>query len=737
MKIVIHNTKHQMLTSCISTVLVLMLFLSGLNTTVHADGKSVIIKVNRVVVGVYDHGDTWQQTPRYSAGWFPADYNCQGLDCSYSPSFGPYRIGATNWYGPGEEGGQVVWKVWPVATFTAYKSAYDENDIVVQPMTNFVRWQLPDNYAKGINVQIASHWGTPDASKMIGTSDQVVEVVTENMAGIQVHRKLFAWSQQYHDNYVVCDYTITNNSDSTITDVYLSMREVFHGIARAVGGNPAIPSAQRPNQMPWGHYYGAKPGDSLRIYYEYSADDPELSGDQMGYPVYTQDGRLSASDIHFFAILHASKEPYTDPANDIDDPIQPTVTAHYNGERVSYTPAPGELPGWQPGETGVNYGVIAGFAFKDQEIEGQYEGTHHRQNNDEQGNSDYTCLGNGFDKNHVWNARNASFGPYETIDVGESIHIVFISGFCGLGLKKAKEVGEKWLNGTIQDPPGIPNPRTGFFPENFAFPPDATEKDKIKDRWISTVIDSIHKTVSRAKWNFEHDWQVPMAPPPTNQAIIGSGAGVEITWSNPEAEALPNFDGYRIMRSVGYVDTVFFEEVHRTDATDKQAEHYWADPSVLFGASYYYYVQAGVKVAENDPNAYPSTRGKMLWSGRMWSTTNNPVESERLCGVLDSIRIVPNPYNLKDPLWSKYGLENLDDPRRIMFFNLPEVCTIKIFTENLDLVKTIEHTEFPVSTGYEKWDMLTENQQAIASGVYIVVFQSEGAVSYQKLLVAR
>ncbi|MDZ7261691.1 MAG: hypothetical protein ONB05_06265 [candidate division KSB1 bacterium] len=735
----IHN-EHQPFFTLSMLVLILILF--GFYTEAQADGKLAIIKVNRVVVGVYDHGSTWQQTPTYSSGWFPADYNCIGTNCNFSASWGPGTFSATNCYAPKVEAGKVVWQTYPYVTYTTYKnSSIDPGDIVTVPMTNYVRWPLPTNYAKGIDVQITKHWGTPDASKMIGTSDQVVEVTTKNIMGLEVHRKLFAWSQQYHDNYVVCDYTITNRSGKTYTDFWLRMCEAYTGMNRAVGSNPEIPSGERPSSMAWAHYYGAKPGDSLRIFYEYSADDPDRPGDQMGYPVYSQDGRLTASDIPFLAILHASERPYTNPADDIDDPKQPTMTAYFNGERITYSPMPeGELQGGLPGESSANigWGIVTGLSFQDQYMEGQYEGTRHRKNSDEMGSPDYTCLGYGFDKNHVWNRRYLSFGGYPEFKDGESIHIVFVTGYCGLGLKKAKEVGEKWLNGTIQDPPGIPNPHTGFFPENFAFPPDATEKDKIKDRWISTVIDSVHKTVSRAKWNFEHNWQVPMAPPPTNQWVLGTGAGIEITWSNPEAEALPNFDGYRIMRSVGYVDTVFFEEVHRTDATDKKAEHHWADPNVVFGASYYYYVQAGVKVAEDDPNADPITRGKTLWSGRMWSTTNNPVESERLCGALDSIRIVPNPYNLRDPLWTKYGLENLDDPRRIMFFNLPPVCTIKIFTENLDLVKTIEHTEFPVSTGYEKWDMLTENQQAIASGVYIVVFQTpDGGVSYQKLLVAR
>lgn len=746
MKRIIHSTKKQIFTWPISFALVLLIFVLGFNNTAQADGKSAIIKVNRVVVAVWDHGPTWQQTPTYSAGWFPPDYNCIGTNCNFSASWGPGTFSTTNCYAPRlDPQGNVYWDTYPYVTYTTYKNnSFDPGDIVTVPMTNYVRWPLPTNYAKGKDVQITTHWGTPDASKMIGTADQVIEVTTENIMGIEVQRKLLAWSQEYHDNYVVCDYTITNKSGTTYTDFWLRMCEAYSGMGgrnRAAGWNPEIPEGERPSNMAWAHYYGSRPGDSLRVFYEYSADDPDLSGDQMGYPVYTQDGRLSASNMPFIAVLHASKDPYVDPANDIDDPIQPRMTAYYNGEKIKYTPLENELQAGLPGESSANigWGIVTGLSFEDQWVEGQHEGAHHRQNSDEQGIPDYTCLVYGFDKTHVWNRRYMSFGGYPEFKDGESIHIVFVTGYCGLGLKKAKEVGEKWLNGTIEEPSGIPNSRTGFFPENFAFPPDATEKDKTKDRWISTVIDSIHKSVSYAKWNFEHNWEVPMAPPPTNQEIIGTGAGVEITWWNPEAEALSNFDGYRIMRSTGYVDTVFFEEVYRTDASDKQAEHLWADPTVLFGASYYYFVQAGVKVAENDMNAYPTTRGKTLFGGRMWSTTYNPVESERLFqSNLDSIRIVPNPYNLKDPLWTAYGLQNLDDPRRIMFFNLPKKCTIKIFTENLDLVKTIEHTDYPVSTGYEKWDMLTENQQAIASGVYIVVFQTpDGGVSYQKLLVAR
>jgi len=729
---VIPDIKQKCFFFCMSSLLA---FIMVVVFAAQADGQTVIIKVNKMTAGVKDNG--WTGSFNYGSGWWPADYNCMGptMQNGQSHTGSGFLFATTNWTDPK---GQLI----PKAVLQNV-DVYDTESVVKAPLANYVRWDLPTNYAAGTDVQV-QHWGGPDATKMNGTCDQVVEGTTLNALGIEVHRKVFAWSQQYHDNYIVCDVTLTNKSGNTLTDFYMRMHEAIFYMSRAVGGDPDIPSDQDPEEMGWHHYYGARPGDSLRIFYEYSADDRVLDGDQMGYPVHTQDGRLSQTDIHFYSILHASKEPYTDQVNDVDDPLQPKVTNVFAPFAMGMNSP--DLGGEDATGRGFIYDIISGETFSDQEIDGQHPGTHHRANSDEQGSADWTCLGKGFDENSVWNHRCASFGPY-TFNNNESIHIVYVSGFAALGLKKDKEIGEKWLAGTLEDPPNIPDARTGFFPTNFAFPPDATEMDKKKDRWISTVIDSVHKSVSRAKWNYEHDWNVPMAPPPTSKWVLGTGKepgkGTEITWSNPEAEALPNFDGYRIMRRVGIQDTVFYEQIHRTSGDDKANEHVFVDKDVVWGASYYYYVQVGIKVDENDPNAYNNskygtTRGKTLWSGRMWGVSNYPVEPERPVGSLESIRIVPNPYNLKDPLLQNYGLLDPDDPRRIMFFKLPRVCTIKIFTENGDLVKTIEHTDFPAPSGNEQWDMLTESRQAISSGVYVVLFQTpEGGVAYQKLLVVR
>ena len=73
----------------------------------------------------------------------------------------------------------------------------------------------------------------------------------------------------------------------------------------------------------------------------------------------------------------------------------------------------------------------------------------------------------------------------------------------------------------------------------------------------------------------------------------------------------------------------------------------------------------------------------------------------------------------------------------LLFFNLPAVVTIKIFTESGDLVKTINH-DSPELAGSLRWNMITDTQQAISSGVYIAVFEKpNGEVAYQKFVVVR
>jgi hypothetical protein len=82
---------------------------------------------------------------------------------------------------------------------------------------------------------------------------------------------------------------------------------------------------------------------------------------------------------------------------------------------------------------------------------------------------------------------------------------------------------------------------------------------------------------------------------------------------------------------------------------------------------------------------------------------------------LDAIRIVPNPFNIKAK-----DLQYTGEPDKIMFLNIPAYCTIRIYTERGDLIKTIEHTD---GSGDEAWNSVTSSRQVIVSGIYIVHFE--------------
>jgi len=366
---------------------------------------------------------------------------------------------------------------------------------------------------------------------------------------------------------------------------------------------------------------------------------------------------------------------------------------------------------------------------------GAPEGTHHEANSDALGINDYQSFSAYYDYSGFHGCYQ-SIGPYATFEPGKSIRIVYAVGAASLGLPVAKEVGKKLIDGTLQPPPGIPDPNTGFFPTQFVFPDGASAMDINKDLWLSTVVDSVHKAAYHAKWNFDHSWNVPTAPPPPDFSVIGGANEATITWSSPEAEALDNFAGYRILRRKSNLDTAFYKIVHTTSASDKANEHTFSDTDVQFGASYYYYVQSAVKVPEDDLNAVPSQRGKLLWSGRAYMATPRDVKPPRSgTETLSDIVIAPNPYNINDPNVKAQGWT---DDRGILFFNLPSYCEINIYTIDGDLVKTYVHDSPVLKVGSTYWDMLTDNQQVISSGVYIATFKSsEGEIAYRKFVVAR
>jgi hypothetical protein len=703
-----------------SLSLFLLLQVSLIYAQVQPELQTTTMRMGRIWGGIIANGDI--ASFEYRSGFFPNDYDVIGLRGENRPGQvgAGLQLAATNWRDPLDT-------LHAAAVYGA-KNTFQPIGQVVVPMTNYIRFKYPRQTING-SVNKLTDFGTYDPTQFSNiTCDEIVEVTTKNILGVDIHRKIMQWSQNFNDDYIMTDIEFKNTGKDTLNEFYISMSQSTQNIYYSNGSNPAPTSSEKSRtETTWQHYYGGQVGDTARIYYEYHADDPDKPGDDMGAPIISQAGRLSNTGFHYYTIVHASKTPYVNANDDIDDFMQPKVTYLSNPTRMPYN-------GDQDEFGDKNFFAIRGAYSDNFPMTNQWTGTHHGGNNDDQNNPDYgnTPLGKmaGLE---IW--RSCSFGPYTFIP-GQKIHIVYASGYDGINLKLAKEVGEKWQKGILQNPTNMPDADKGWLPKNFVFPVGATEQDMRKDRWISSGLDSIRLSAYRAKWNYEHGYKIPQAPqPPDSISITGYGEGVEIKWADIPAENMSNFAGYSIMRRVSNRDTTFYEEIYSSGSGDKSSAHSYVDKTILFGGQYYYYIQAKAKIDQNDLNADPSTRGRIMYSSRVLVPNVDYINPPRYStNDMTKIRIAPNPYNINDPLLQSYGFT---DSRGIIFFNLPAKVTIKIFTENGDLVQTIEH-DSPQKAGSLTWDMITSSQQVISSGVYIAVFQKpEGDISYQKFVVVR
>jgi hypothetical protein len=125
---------------------------------------------------------------------------------------------------------------------------------------------------------------------------------------------------------------------------------------------------------------------------------------------------------------------------------------------------------------------------------------------------------------------------------------------------------------------------------------------------------------------------------------------------------------------------------------------------------------------------------------------------------MDNIYVVPNPYV---GIGKFDGYREKDDKgdrgRRLWFVNLPEKCTVRIYTLAGDLVDTIDHngahttdvislskaaTQGISPSGMHEWDLLSrhgKNRQVIVSGVYLysVEDKASGDVKVGKFVIIR
>jgi len=113
-------------------------------------------------------------------------------------------------------------------------------------------------------------------------------------------------------------------------------------------------------------------------------------------------------------------------------------------------------------------------------------------------------------------------------------------------------------------------------------------------------------------------------------------------------------------------------------------------------------------------------RGTFPRNAQVMIQAAEPGRTEVTDAMMESIRIVPNPFFVRDQ--GQTGLP------RLYFNYLPDECTIRIYTVALDLVKTIHHS----GGSREEWDLTSEGGQLVASQLLIAHIEASNGKSTMK-----
>jgi hypothetical protein len=152
----------------------------------------------------------------------------------------------------------------------------------------------------------------------------------------------------------------------------------------------------------------------------------------------------------------------------------------------------------------------------------------------------------------------------------------------------------------------------------------------------------------------------------------------------------------------------------------------WVDSALTNGFYYSYAVTAFDSLGDESPIA-------------VLSANENTVElrpRKDAQATTDRIRVVPNPFVIS-ARWERNRIGDVQDGepiRELSFINLPGECTIRIFTVDGDLIRTINHSD---GTGTAYWDIRSDFNQLVATGIYFYHVSSGSGEFADKFAIIR
>ncbi len=700
------------------------------------------------------------------------------------------QVGCRNWV-------DTLGNLWPyhVTGHCAHSSS---------PSNNIYQFNVPDE--EGYNIRRVFRFPPPeitvdgqhceppfgslgdqvDPDRIWGSADLMIEMHYRLSNGMDVYQKNLAWSQAALDDGVIWDLTFVNTGNTDHDDEIELPGQTLDSVV-ILKHYQSMPNA---GLYPFGSWSGVTEDDnarlsplghdSLRMSYVALARKAGHTHDSYGDKCEVdwggnqslEDGCGWTGHAILFAPVNTQVPQAYHPTQDIsanDDPAQPSMYSTIEGGLAVYDVedledtadfrAPYRI--MRMGIHGYDDTTIA-ECQNVYDMKREYDvydttamgaPTYYDQPQDRMGEWDLS-RGQYFPRNWSYYTFSTepkfSIGPYN-MEFGDTLRFVYAIIAGGIHRKTSYILSEMRENGNARNYEWVAEMDSATIREEFERrdPPAELFGDEVymsgglneiaTDYVISTGKDSLFNNGMAFQRALNMNYDVPASPnPPSHFDIRSTPEMIELTWryEDPAYEPSPSdLAGFKIYRAYGGTE---YELSGGTVTGDWQVvdsvgpdERSFADTEGLVRGYDYYYCITAV-----------GTSGRE--SGRWLTMTQEPFAA-RLIDYpeesLDSAVIVPNPLNINaaESSGGRYG----EDDNKITFRKLPGECTIRIFTESGELIKTIEHTDgsgtaFWQTTETGGWYTTTVSNQRPASGIYIAHIQDpEGNWVSRKFIIIR
>jgi len=250
---------------------------------------------------------------------------------------------------------------------------------------------------------------------------------------------------------------------------------------------------------------------------------------------------------------------------------------------------------------------------------------------------------------------------------------------------------------------------------------------------IGEGLDGMRANLEWANLLFENDWIGPSSPNAPQYTLTPGDGFVEIVWDTlAEASIDPltteqDFEGYRLYKKTEVGWALLMEcDMMNDIGFNTGLVHSFADYDVHNLFQYTYAVTAFDRgdLTNNIESLESGVGVGQSVEPGVFNKTPNAANS--------GIHVVPNPFVAQSARNFGYS-PNQNDPSvdRLVFVNLPEDATVRIYTLTGDLITTVHNEKSGDQwTTTASWNLITDNMQTIVSGLYIYVVEADGMEDY-------